>query len=952
MIATALRPMCLPACAASRAPSIPRRPRNRFRARSYYDCSHTTPVVRPEANAVSLPWPVPRNSDVETWAALPMPALAALPIEDASRDAGQEKDRPPQELGVVPRPPDFPKPCLPSHRCKTASPAPVTETKPEPSALSHRAFRRPNTAPTNRASLTGRPLPWSAGSGASAVGPAISDGRRNDKEELASAKRRNHAGGKTATFRLRSPQGASTAAGIVETSSRTIARRSTRAPDATKSAPSKLVDKKRKEVAELKQLAESTGSAAAPLTGPINTPEPSDFISSMSPFSSSAQEKNKRDSNAVLEAEAKEQEEKEQTAKEIREAAQKDREKAWSTAFKRCEADGEIHRDQLMEAIQMIGFPRPQQAWINAVLMDSETHYSTLQLFEFQEFVRGYEIKQRQAFAIEFQRFDGDNSGQVDTSELKQLLKGLGITPLPAVLASTIAEVDEDGTGQLDVSEFEHVLELLFVREGFTKIEVEDLQRVFGKFDRDGSGEVSSNELMGILSWLGYPSQPEAAEAIAKEVDADGSGQLCWSEFLTCMRRFREREVYRIGTLMTTFDTDGSGTVDRDKGELSSILSELGYSANPEAIAEAAADAHIAQQQLTFEDLWLLLQVYRGRSGFTRSEESVLQQTFSRYDYKGQGQISTLEVGKALRLLGYAAPIELQRFLVSAVDVDHSGQLDFAEFRTLMAMRREQELKELSDAYKFFIADNASVLTFESGSLQRALRKVGCSENDVMPDEKEVSFFGFVKIVDRARNLVRDRMRKHAGFNDMEVQEYRARFASYDNDGSGDIGGSELRELLGEILPAASFSMKHRARLERLLKEADEDGNGTLDFPDFLRLMRHHHDDCDREELEKIDKAIHDTGFSDEEAQQFRTIFEEVDLENAGHIGLSSIQKMLHGVCPLYRQHVAELTTIFNEVTGRDNHEEVDFPDFLRVMRKVLDVDLAGIKNWTAQTAT
>lgn len=342
----------------------------------------------------------------------------------------------------------------------------------------------------------------------------------------------------------------------------------------------------------------------------------------------------------------------------------------------------------------------------------------------------------------------------------------------------------------------------------------------------------------------------------------------------------------------------------------------------------------------------MLLQAFRKRCGFTHAEEAGLMQAFSRYDYKGTGEISTLEVGKALRLLGYAAPIEVQRSLVAGVDVDHSGQLDFSEFKTLMMMNRQAELKELGEAYNLYLG-SATKLTAESGHLQRCLRKVGCSENDILPGENEVNFFGFVRIVDRGRTAVRDRMRAHAGFNDHEVHEYRSRFASYDNDGSGDIGGSELRELLGEILPAASFSMKHRARLEKLLKEADEDGNGTLDFGDFLRLMRHHHDDCDREELEKIEKAISETQFSDEEAKQFRTIFEEMDGEATGHVTLSNVQKMLNGVCPLYRQHIAELTSIFNEVTGPDRNWEIDFPDFLRVLRKVLDVDLAGIKTWT-----
>lgn len=144
--------------------------------------------------------------------------------------------------------------------------------------------------------------------------------------------------------------------------------------------------------------------------------------------------------------------------------------------------------------------------------------------------------------------------------------------------------------------------------------------------------------------------------------------------------------------------------------------------------------------------------------------------------------------------------------------------------------------------------------------------------------------------------------------------------------------------------------MRHRARLEKLLKEADEDGNGTLDFGDFLRLMRHHHDDCDREELEKINKSIAETGFSDDEAQQFRTIFEQIDSEGTGHISLGDIQRMFNTICPLQRQHISELANIFNDVTpGSDAGWEVDFPDFLRVIRRCLDVDLAGIKAWTQQ---
>merc|ERR1719399_2833989 len=99
-------------------------------------------------------------------------------------------------------------------------------------------------------------------------------------------------------------------------------------------------------------------------------------------------------------------------------------------------------------------------------------------------------------------------------------------------------------------------------------------------------------------------------------------------------------------------------------------------------------------------------------------------------------------------------------------------------------MRRQTELKELSEVFNLYLGSETK-LTADSGHLQRALRKVGCSENDILASEKEVTFFGFVKIVDRVRTAVRERMRQHAGFNDLEVTEYKIRFRAYDNDGSG-----------------------------------------------------------------------------------------------------------------------------------------------------------------------
>ena len=70
-----------------------------------------------------------------------------------------------------------------------------------------------------------------------------------------------------------------------------------------------------------------------------------------------------------------------------------------------------------------------------------------------------------------------------------------------------------------------------FTRESY-------LRTAFQMFDKDGSGQIDSNELLELLAgeeFRGMYTQQQLDAAIA-EVDVDGNGEIDFNEFMAMMR--------------------------------------------------------------------------------------------------------------------------------------------------------------------------------------------------------------------------------------------------------------------------------------------------------------------------------------------------------------------------------------------------------------------------------
>ena len=103
-------------------------------------------------------------------------------------------------------------------------------------------------------------------------------------------------------------------------------------------------------------------------------------------------------------------------------------------------------------------------------------------------------ISQEQKEEIDnaFFLFDKDGSGTIDTSELRNAMKALGIFLKKDEVKQQMLRVDKDGSGAIDRHEFTGLMaEILSKRN-----QEEELRKVFRSYDNDDDGWISTKNLL------------------------------------------------------------------------------------------------------------------------------------------------------------------------------------------------------------------------------------------------------------------------------------------------------------------------------------------------------------------------------------------------------------------------------------------------------------------------
>jgi len=100
------------------------------------------------------------------------------------------------------------------------------------------------------------------------------------------------------------------------------------------------------------------------------------------------------------------------------------------------------------------------------------------------------------------------------------------------------------------------------------------------------------------------------------------------------------------------------------------------------------------------------------------------------FDTDGSGTIDAKELKVAMRALGFEPSKEEIRKLISQIDKDKDGNVDFSEFLTMMTMKMgERDSKEeMVKAFRLFDDDESGKISFRN--LKRVAMELGESITD------------------------------------------------------------------------------------------------------------------------------------------------------------------------------------------------------------------------------
>jgi len=380
--------------------------------------------------------------------------------------------------------------------------------------------------------------------------------------------------------------------------------------------------------------------------------------------------------------------------------------------------------------------------------------------------------------------------------------------------------------------------------ERFSSKEIKVMRLRFSEVDEDDSGFIDFQELMELFKELELRISDVRARKFFREIDADGSGKLEFDEFLTLMWRIRNptfveqvlqpREAFKsaAGVMLGKFKAIGEG--DRvERAHQLAMLKRERMGDWEERFDEARRRKYYVNRA-TKERTWTIpdeVAFYVPpdlKEEFTVAQLEGMREEFERFDIDRSGEMDVDELTEAMRALGDSISHKQVLSLVKTVDVDGSGELNFAEFVKVVSLRRKK-LTGLKLSPMPFL----NALAGKSAAHDKAMKDVQLQLMDANKKNKYLvarveslerenrglrrKKFVFIPIIPRAEFL--------ADYGLLEYDSAMAKFGIVDTTDLYRLEESDLTSELG-------LKLGHKRKLIATLRSLEErltdgDGSGT-----------------------------------------------------------------------------------------------------------------------------
>ena len=145
-------------------------------------------------------------------------------------------------------------------------------------------------------------------------------------------------------------------------------------------------------------------------------------------------------------------------------------------------------------------------------------------------------------FQADFLNLDADGDGNISTEEMSNVLRSLQITLklTDADVNRIIREMDKDGNGIIEVSEYFRYMRGKNEQDAVCRAlcHQSQLYKEFQRFDKDGSGFITEDELVDVLrSATGMEFSNHQLKEVLRESDTDNDGKINFFEFAVFMAK-------------------------------------------------------------------------------------------------------------------------------------------------------------------------------------------------------------------------------------------------------------------------------------------------------------------------------------------------------------------------------------------------------------------------------